>query len=104
MSVGGEVVETINVPATGAKSARIWINTEDSTGYQCAIYIEDTAAGRCIQEKDSVWWQGEQCLWTPRNRVFRDYPLKRIGYSGVKRPVLVPTVTVTDPCAPTGQA
>ena len=87
--VGGTVIETINVPATDTKSARVWINCEeDKSGDQCAIYVEDTAAARCVQPKDSVWWQSEHAMWTPRSCAFRDYKLKRIGFSGVKRPVV----------------
>ncbi len=79
--VGGTVFETITVEDKG----RVWINCEDK-GDKCAIYVEDTAAARCVEPGDSIWWQGEWALWSPRSCAFRDYKLKRIGESGVKKP------------------
>lgn len=88
--VGGKVVETIEL------EDKIWINCEDEktpqwndknySNDQCAIYVEKTAAARCIQEGDSLWWQGDHAMWTPRKRAFTDFKLKKIGSSGVKRP------------------
>lgn len=81
--VGGTVVETITVEEKG----KIWINCkDDKTKENCAIYVEDCAAARCIEPEDSVWWQADKAYWSPRSRAFRDYELKRIGTSGVRRP------------------
>lgn len=90
--VGGIVVETIVL------SDKVWVNCQrysekENKKYseQCAIYVELTPQARCITEGDIVWWQGETAMWTPRNdrreTVGRaDIPIKRIGFSGVKRP------------------
>ncbi len=92
MSTGGIVTETINVPATNMHPARVWISTQEDTpeGVKCAIYVEDTAAARCVQDKDSIYWQGSQVFWSPRSRAFRDYPLKRLGVAGARRPIVKP--------------
>jgi len=88
--VGGKVVETIEL------EDKIWINCEDEkipqwndknySNEQCAVYIEKTAAGRCVQEGDSIWWESDSVMWTPRKKAFKDFKLKKIGSSGVKRP------------------
>jgi len=85
---GGIVTETIDVPATAKLPARVWINTKEdcSGGETCAIYVEQTAAARCVQPEDSVYWDMEWARWSPRSRAFRDYQLKRVGSSGAKRP------------------
>lgn len=87
---GGKVVETIEL------EDKIWVNCEDETvpqwndknfaPKQSAIYIEKTAAGRCVQDGDTIFWEGEYALWTPRKKAFTDYKLKRVGAVGVKRP------------------
>lgn len=100
--VGGTVVETIELPD------RIWVNCEeDNSTSQCAIYVEKNAKSRCIAPGDSVWWQGEDAMWTPYcnrgpacnhkhhyscKRAGKDYDIriKRIGFSGVKKPTTSP--------------
>ena len=96
--VGGTVIETVEL------ADRVWVNCqEDTSSSVCAIYVERTPKSRSISEGDSVWWQGQWALWTPSfnrtptcdhthhyscKRVGIDYDirLKRIGFSGVKRP------------------
>jgi hypothetical protein len=92
MSVGGTVVEIIDLPD------RVWVNTDEARSYdaeggrviipsrECAIYVERTPEARSISEGDSVWWQGEWAMWTPKSRPFEDKRLRRIGCSGVGRP------------------
>lgn len=89
MSVGGKVVESIVL------EDRVWVNTHDGgsgcrkmtcKGHTCAIYVERTPESRTISEGDSLWWQGDFAFWTPVNRAFSDYRLKRIGFSGVSHP------------------
>lgn len=85
MSVGGRVVETIDLP----EQQRVWVNTEErASGERCAIYVERTDAARAVSPGDSLWWQGEHAYWTPvkAGRPFSDYQLTRIGGSGVARP------------------
>jgi hypothetical protein len=82
MSVGGKVVETIVL------DDRVWVNTrEPQSGDLCAIYVERTPESRTMGEGDSLWWHGAHAYWTPTNRAFEDRKLKRIGFSGVSRPV-----------------
>lgn len=86
MSVGGRVVETIVLPD------KVWVNTRDGSERRtCAIYVERTAESRTISEGDSVWWQGGTAFWTPRSLgddpPFSDKKLRRIGFSGVPRPL-----------------
>ena len=83
MSVGGKVVETIDC------GDKVWVSTsEPAHPYDepTAIYVERTAAARAISLGDSLWWQGQDAMWTPANRAFADKKLRRIGGSGVPRP------------------
>jgi hypothetical protein len=48
---------------------------------KCSVYVELTAAARCIERDSSVWWHGDFILWTPKSRAFRDYQIKKIGNS-----------------------
>lgn len=86
MSVGGRVVEV--VPVTAAK---VWVNTDDAKPPHrpnlCAVYVDPD--GHTIRVGDSLWWQSGVAYWTPKigeNFGAFDIPLKKIGYSGVKRP------------------
>lgn len=92
--IGGTVVEIIQL------EDKIWLNCEEETkpkwddkNYkvnQCGVFVEKTAASKCVQIYDSIWWQGENVMWTPNkhrdNPKLKDYKLKKIGNSGVKRP------------------
>lgn len=80
MSVGGKVIETIVL------DDKVWVNTLDKRD-ECAIYVERTPEARTIGEGDSLWWQGDWAFWTPTNRAFEDHRIKRVGFSGVKRPL-----------------
>lgn len=87
--VGGTVIETIEL------EDRVWINTKDH-GDTCAIYVKACAKARSVAEGDTVWWQGNMAMWTPVCLKYLgdarvggkhyDIQLRRIGYSGVKRP------------------
>lgn len=93
--IGGVVIEVIQLPD------KTWINCEetDST-LKCAIYVERSRRSETIRMGDSLWWQSRNAYWTPyeyRQRRRRgesqgkagvdyDLRLRRIGYSGVKRP------------------
>lgn len=97
--VGGKVIETIVLPD------KVWINTRDAhSTSECAIYVENDAKSRTVSEGDTVWWQSDIAMWTPafmasekvcdhkhhyscrRAGIDYDIRLKRIGFSGVKRP------------------
>lgn len=89
--VGGIVVETIVL------DDRVWIEVEEagssSAGQRCALHVERTAPAECVSEGDSLWWQGTAAYWTPSTRSFTDFKLKRIGFSGVGRPITEPANT-----------
>jgi len=88
--IGGQVIEAITV-SDHPKGSRVWINCreKDSTS-ECAIYVEDSAAARCVEKGDKVWWQSEWAMWSHyhQGRLVgkADIKLKRIGSSGVSRP------------------
>ena len=92
--IGGTVVETIEL------ADRIWINCRERYSRECAIYVEKDSKSRCVSEGDTVWWQSGSAYWTPKFYVQKsgkeckhfDIKLKRIGFSGVKRPALVETI------------
>lgn len=87
--VGGIVIETIDC------LDKVWVNTREQRGTQeCAIYVARTVESLSISEGDVVWWQGNHAMWTPRSLsnkgkplLFVDKKLKRIGSSGVPRPI-----------------
>lgn len=84
--VGGKVTETFVLVG----KSYVWINVQDGSD-KCAIYVENSPEARAISEGDSLWWQGGYAYWTAKNRRGgtvgkSDYRLKRVGYSGVKRP------------------
>lgn len=87
--IGGTVIETIAV------ENRVWINTQErDTLTTCAIYVESTPQARAISEGDVVWWQGNYGYWTAKDRAGKtigkpEVKLKRIGFSGVKRPTTI---------------
>ena len=86
--IGGTVIETI------VQERRVWINVkdEDSPDSTCGIYVENTPQARSISERDTIWWQAGWAMWTPRERlggrplVKGEITLKRVGFSGAKRP------------------
>lgn len=103
--IGGVVVDTLVL------EDKAWINRQERYFYNlgkkpneyntCGVYVEKTDKARCVSEKDIVWWQGDYAYWTPRqNRINEEeskklehkagihyeIKLKRIGFSGVKKP------------------
>jgi hypothetical protein len=103
--VGGTVIETILVPVQVEndpeclsfgmeRAARVWINTrETQSNHECAIFVADDKVSRSVSVGDSISWHGECAYWTPKNHAFEDMPLKRIGCSGVSRPVVATGAT-----------
>lgn len=81
MSIGGTVTDTVNC------GEKVWINTEEKPGYSpCAIYVENTAAARCVQPGDIVWWQSGTAYWTTANKKIVEHKLKKVGFSGIETP------------------
>lgn len=68
-----------------------WVQTDDAKPPRkpnlCAVYVDPQ--GHIILPGDSLWWQGGKCYWTPQDRPFGafDIPLRKIGYSGVSKPL-----------------
>jgi hypothetical protein len=85
--VGGIVTQTIVL------ADKVWVDCEEpDSPSKSAIYVERNATSERIQPGDTVWWQGGYAMWTPYGtngtRCGKDYDIKirRIGFSGVKRP------------------
>lgn len=89
--VGGRVINVVQLPDS------TWVQCEERGYYyddagrrtnshvdQCAIRIEKH---REVKVGDSLWWQGNYAMWTPKPDDGReDVHLKRIGYSHSKIP------------------
>ncbi len=82
--IGGTVIETVITPK------KVWINCrEKESTSECAIYVENNAKARTVAEGDSVWWQQDQAMWTPkgfrpngRSGIDFDIRLRKLGFSG----------------------
>lgn len=67
---------------------RVYIDCEENNSTsKCAIYVERDENSKQVKPADIVWWQGGRAYWTPYDKSRIEVVLKRIGYSGVKRPV-----------------
>jgi hypothetical protein len=75
---GGIVIDTEELK----NKIRIDIVT-DQYKEKHSVFVERTAAARCIQPDDSAFWNGNYVFWSPKFRYFHDYPLKQIGQSFV---------------------
>ena len=93
--IGGKVIEVLAVG-----DEKLWIDCKDKND-TCAIHVESDEKSQKISVGDSLWWQGGAAYWTPKEnaiseedarkrnlRIGVDYEiaLRRIGFSGVKRP------------------
>lgn len=85
MSVGGKVIDIVR------RTETVWINTDDGFD-ECAIYVYRDTNSERVSIGDSVWWQGRSAYWSTIDGAEKETELKRYGYSGVKRPVLVKSV------------
>jgi hypothetical protein len=88
--VGGKVIERLTF-----EGKKVWINCQDNCGTRCALYVVRDENSEKIKVGDTLWWQGEFAMWTPKENVRKvnvkagvdyDIKIKRIGYSGVPRP------------------
>lgn len=79
MSVGGKVIEVINI-----EPRKVWVNTFDKYS-ECAIYCDPSSLpfGEKIQPGDTLWWQGGFAYWTPKERHIVEFKIKKIGFSGI---------------------
>jgi hypothetical protein len=92
--IGGIVIETLVL------EDRVWVNVQDYNKTEdrllrdtCAVYVEKSPEARSISDGDMVWWQGGFIHWTAKDRYHRtigkpDVKIKRLGFSGVERPVI----------------
>lgn len=78
--IGGFVTDTVIVDPL------VWIACKDAdSGDEAAVFVEESAAARCISEGDSIWWEGGFVMWTPKMRTLRgprDVKLVKVGASG----------------------
>jgi len=93
MSVGGFIVDIVKV-----SEDRWWVDTADrSTGWAQPGGRKHTVAVYCdpqgheLQVGDGLWWQGNFCYWTPRQKPDgrHDIKIPKLGYSGVTHPDLM---------------
>jgi len=89
--IGGTIIEIIEL------RDRFWVNCQDAVSpSQCAVFVSKTVHARCISEGDALWWQADQCYWTPACNMKRlkvlqcgvefDIKIPKIGFSGMPRP------------------
>lgn len=45
------------------------------------VRLEVNEFSLSLDRGGSIWWQGRNAFWTPRDRSFVDMPVPRIGYS-----------------------
>lgn len=87
--VGGIVIEAAE------RDGRIYIDCQDrSSKDTSAIWLEKNETSLRIRMGDSIWWQGDQAMWTPEIvdstaagmvcGVHYDIKIPRIGYSGAE--------------------
>jgi hypothetical protein len=74
--IGGTVINTEELK----DSVRIDVIT-DQYKENHHVYLELTAAAKCIQEDDSLFFNSEYAFWSPKSRAFRDYKLNKISDS-----------------------
>jgi len=74
--IGGTVINTEEL----SDRVRIDIIT-DQYKEKHSIYLELTAASKCIQDDDSLFFNSEYAFWSPKSRAFRDYKLNKISDS-----------------------
>ena len=55
--------------------------TVEDEGQLLTVDLEPCDDSRNIKMDDSLWWQGKEAYWTPKDRSFKDRAIKRIGYS-----------------------
>jgi hypothetical protein len=74
--IGGIVINIEEL----SDSVRIDIVT-DKYKEKHSVYLELTAAAKCIQDDDSLFFNSEYAFWSPRSCAFRDYKLSKISDS-----------------------
>lgn len=95
--IGGMVIEVID--NVMGRPDVIWVNVMDTQPPKrkrfdmCAIYVDKNETSLQIRAGDSIWWQGNIALWTPRKVKESgdgeyDIHIPRVGFSGVQRPDL----------------
>ena len=68
----------LSVASRGSK-VLLWGVERHAPHDECGVYI--ASDGEIPAVGDDVWWQAGKVYWTPANRLFRDRPLRKIGYS-----------------------
>lgn len=85
--VGGTIIQTEEFAK--ANKLRLDIVTDQGKD-KYSVFVELSAAARCVQEDDSAFWSENKndsdgssgtVFWSPKMRYFHDYPLKKIGKS-----------------------
>lgn len=93
--IGGTIIDIVDL------ATKMYINVIDENCHivnKCAIYIERNENSLKMKIGDSVWWQDDYVMWTPKASIDRynnehfvecgvDYDIKipRIGYIGLDK-------------------
>lgn len=85
---GGTVIDTI------IKDRTIEIITVADRGKgKFSVFLNLSDACKCVEAEDSVFFDKEKTLWSPKSRCFRDYnlgkPIKFFEHKEVKSEYLV---------------
>ena len=81
--IGGTVTEICNVPG---RPEVLFVEVAErpySKVEKCGVLCENNEHSQKIQIGDSFWWQSGLCHWTPQDQSVSDFPIRKIGYSGV---------------------
>lgn len=84
MSVGGKVIQVYK-----ESSDRMWVNTVDTSGEPCAVFVVPDQNHPEIKLGDTLWWQAGKAYLTPKDATSESETvvLTRIGFSGVNHPL-----------------
>ena len=76
--IGGTVIES----KQDGKRWRLWVvGTSGSEKHDELAIHTSTKDGKQVKPGDSIWWQGANIYWSPKNGNRKDIPLIRAGYS-----------------------
>jgi hypothetical protein len=81
--IGGVVIEAVTRDDRVRLRVAERLYDEDGSragiGDECGVFI--SPEGTIPSVGDDVWWQSGKVYWTPADRRFVDFPLKKVGYS-----------------------
>jgi hypothetical protein len=73
MMIGGTVIDT--QIALNDTLIEVW---SDYSKTRLKVRVKPSAAAKCVQKDDSVFWSDKAVYWTPKNRYWRDFKLELV--------------------------